>query len=347
MTALTLTRLTKEFPSREGPVRVLRSLSLSVESGELLALLGPSGCGKTTTLRLIAGLLDPTSGEIAFDEESVLRLPPEKRGAVMVFQGHALFPFMSVADNVAFGLKMRGLKRDAIRRRVMEALELVRLSGFERRWADELSGGQRQRVALARALVVRPRLLLLDEPFSNLDAELREELRAEVVRLQKRLGLTTIFVTHDQAEAVAVADRIALMMEGVIVQAGRPRDFYERPAEARVARFFGNPNIFPARKRGEVIETDWGALIVGPSPLPDGPVLATIRPEAIQFGVNGANTLSGQITDWTYQGQSARCQTMVGDRQLEIISPPYMACQPGDVITLHFPRERIWLMPMV
>ena len=345
MTTLTLIRLTKEFPSREGPVRVLRGLSLSVESGELLALLGPSGCGKTTTLRLIAGLIDPTSGEIAFDEESVLRLPPEKRGVVMVFQGHALFPFMSVADNVAFGLKMRGLKRDEIRRRVTEAMELVRLSGFERRWADELSGGQRQRVALARALVVRPRLLLLDEPFSNLDAELREELRAEVVRLQKRLGLTTLFVTHDQTEAVAVADRIALMMEGAIVQAGRPRDFYERPAEARVARYFGNTNIFPAHKRGAVIETDWGALTIGPSPLPDGPVLATIRPEAIQFGANGANTLSGQITDWTYQGLSARCRAIVGDMQLEIISPPYATCQPGDAITVYFPRERIWLMP--
>ncbi len=349
MTTLTLTRLSKDFPSRNGPARAsraLRELSLRVESGELMALLGPSGCGKTTTLRLIAGLLDPASGDIAFDGESVLSVPPEKRGAVMVFQGHLLFPFMSVADNVAFGLKMRGVGRDESRRRVAEALALVRLPGFEHRWADELSGGQRQRVALARALVVRPKLLLLDEPLSNLDPELREELRSEIVSLQKQLRITTLFVTHDQAEAVAVADRVALMMDGTVAQVGRPQDFYERPAEARVARFFGNLNIFPARKRGEVIETEWGALSVPASALPDGPVLATIRPEAVQFGPNGANTLAGQVAAWTYQGESARCRVVVGGFPLEITSPPYITCSPGDTIMLHLPRERIWLMPV-
>lgn len=346
MTSLTLTRLTKDFPSRAGPVAALREVSLRVESGELVALLGPSGCGKTTTLRLIAGLLDPTSGDIVFDDESVLRVPPEKRGAVMVFQGHLLFPFMSVADNVAFGLKMRRVGRDEIKRRVAEALALVRLPGFESRWTDELSGGQRQRVALARALVVRPKLLLLDEPLSNLDPELREELRADIVSLQKQSGITTLFVTHDQAEAVAIADRVALMMDGAVTQMGRPQDFYERPAEARVARFFGGLNIFPARKRGDLIETEWGAFAVNPSSLPDGPVLATIRPEAIQFGPNGANTLAGQVAAWTYQGESARCRVLVGGGTLEITSPPYLTCRPGDAIQLHLPRERIWLMPV-
>jgi ABC-type Fe3+/spermidine/putrescine transport system ATPase subunit len=311
----------------------------------LVAVLGPSGCGKTTTLRLIAGLLDPTSGDIAFDGEPVLGVPPEKRGAVMVFQQHLLFPFMSVADNVAFGLKMRGVGRDETRRRVAEALALVQLPGLEARWADELSDGQRQRVALARALVVRPKLLLLDEPLSNLDPELREELRTEIVNLQKQLGITTLFVTHDQAEAVAVADRVALMMDGAIIQVGKPQDFYERPAEARVARFFGNLNIFPARKRGDVIETGWGDLSINPSPLPDGPVLATIRPEAVEFGVNGTNTLTGQVAAWTYQGGSAQCRVLVGGVPLEIISPPYLTCRPGEAITLHLPRERLWLMP--
>ncbi|MBS1251203.1 MAG: Spermidine/putrescine import ATP-binding protein PotA [Anaerolineales bacterium] len=345
MTALTLDRVGKDFATQDGCVSVLQDLTLAVESGELLTLLGPSGCGKTTTLRLIAGLLDPTAGDVRFDGRSVLPVPAEKRGAVMVFQQHLLFPFMSVADNVAFGLKMRGVPRAERRRRVAEVLELVRLPGFGDRWPDELSGGQRQRVALARALVVEPRLLLLDEPLSNLDAELREEMRAEIVRLQQRAGTTTIFVTHDQTEAVTVADRIALMLDGRILQVGVPRDFYETPATPRVAQFFGTTNIFAARKRGDVIDVNWGSLVVGESPLPDGPVLATIRPEAIQFGRNGANTLSARVTAWNYRGDSARCVAVAGDTQLEISAPPYVSHQPGETITIHLPRERIWLMP--
>lgn len=345
MTSLALDCVTKDFDSPGGAVQVLRGLSLSVASGELLALLGPSGCGKTTTLRLIAGLLEPTSGDVAFDGQSVLCLPPEKRGAVMVFQQHLLFPFMSVADNVAFGLKMRRVGREEIRRRVAETLVMVQLAGFEHRWPDELSGGQRQRVALARALVVQPRLLLLDEPLSNLDAELREELRAEIIDLQQRVDITTIFVTHNQSEAVAVADRIALLLDGAIVQVGAPRDFYERPGDVRVAHFFGGVNVFPAHKRGETIETAWGPLLVGRSPLPDGPVLATIRPEAIQFGLDGVNTLTAQVAEWNYRGESARCVAVTGDTRLEISAPPYVSCQPGEMITLHFPHERIWLMP--
>ncbi|MFQ5855003.1 MAG: ABC transporter ATP-binding protein [Anaerolineae bacterium] len=345
MTSLILDGVTKDFASPSGTVQVLRGLSLAVQSGELLALLGPSGCGKTTTLRLIAGLLQPTSGDIGFDGRSVLRLPPEKRGAVMVFQQHLLFPFMSVVGNVAFGLKMRRVAREEIRRRVAEALEMVKLAGFEDRWPDELSGGQRQRVALARALVVRPRLLLLDEPLSNLDPELREELRAEIVDLQQHVGITTVFVTHDQSEAVTVADRIALMLDGTIAQVGAPRDFYERPADARVARFFGGVNVFPAHKRGETIESAWGPLAVGQSPLPDGPVLATIRPEAIQFGPNGTNTLSARVMAWTYLGESVRCVAAADETELEISAPPYVSCRPGEIVTLHLPRERIWLMP--
>lgn len=346
MTSLTLTSLSKNFSTRDGVVNAVNAVSLRVESGELLALLGPSGCGKTTILRLIAGLIAPSAGDIAFDDASVRQVPPEKRGAVLVFQNHSLFPFLSVAENVAFGLKLRRLKRDEIRRRVTDVLGLVKLSGYENRWADELSGGQRQRVALARALVIEPKLLLLDEPLSNLDPELRDELRTEIVSLQKRLGVTTIFVTHDQAEAVAIADRIALLMAGRIVQVGVPRDFYERPAEARVARFFGAGNIFPARKRGEMLETGWGALYINPSPLPDGPVLATIRPEALAFGPNGANTLTGQVAAFTYQGDSARCRVALGDSILDLAAPPSAVYQPGQAITLHFPREHIWLMPV-
>jgi ABC-type Fe3+/spermidine/putrescine transport system ATPase subunit len=345
VTQLKLDRLTKEFTSPRGAIHILHGLSLGVDAGELLALLGPSGCGKTTTLRLIAGLLDPTSGDINFDGRSVLKLPPERRGAVMVFQQHLLFPFMSVADNVAFGLRMRRLGRPEIRRRVTEALDMVRLTGLENRWPDELSGGQRQRVALARALVVTPRLLLLDEPLSNLDAELREEMREEIIRLQKQLGITTIFVTHDQSEAVAVADRIALIFDGCIVQTGTARDFYERPINPRVARFFGGANIFPGEKRGGLIKTALGSFSILPSQLSDGPVLVTIRPEAIQFGGNGANSFAAEVVSWMYQGESARCVAAVGETTLEVKAPPYMSRRPGEIVTLQLPRKHIWLMP--
>ena len=345
MASLTLARLCKDFPAPQGPVRVLHDVSLQVRPGELMALLGPSGCGKTTTLRLIAGLLEPTAGDIAFDGQSVRHLPPEKRGAVMVFQQHQLFPFMSVAENIGFGLKLRGVGREEARRRIAEALALVRLPGFEDRWPDELSGGQRQRIALARAIVVEPRLLLLDEPLSNLDAELREELRAEIVALQKRLGITTLFVTHDQTEAVTVADRIALMLDGTIAQVGVARDFYERPAHARVARFFGGVNTFPAYKQGHTIQTAWGQLAIAQSPMPDGPVQATIRPEAIQFGPNGTNTLAARIVQWTYLGEFARCVVEAAGQRLEISAPPYLSYRPGEAIQIHLPRERIWLMP--
>jgi ABC-type Fe3+/spermidine/putrescine transport system ATPase subunit len=232
-TALTLDRLTARYG--EGPV--LRDFTLDVAGGELVALLGPSGCGKTTILKIIAGLLQPVTGEVRFNGESVLSVPAEKRGAVMVFQKPLLFPYLTVAENVAFGLKMR--RSDKIRKRVSEMLRLLQLEGYESRRPSELSGGQEQRVALARALVTEPRVLLLDEPFSALDENLRTELRLLVRELQNRLGITTIFVTHDQAEAAMVSDRIALLLDGRVAQAGAPRDFYTAPSTADVARFFG------------------------------------------------------------------------------------------------------------
>ncbi|MCP4356444.1 MAG: ABC transporter ATP-binding protein, partial [Chloroflexi bacterium] len=204
MTTLTLQNLTKEYAPG---VTAVSDLNLTINEGELMVLLGPSGCGKTTTLRLISGLLQPTRGDVLFDGRSVLTVPPEKRNAVMVFQEHTLFPFMSVGDNVAYGLKMRKCNRAEIQERVAAALTAVQLPNFQNHWPDQLSGGQRQRVALARALIIRPRLLLLDEPLSNLDRSLREELRQMVRTLQQEAGITTLFVTHDQAEAVAIADR--------------------------------------------------------------------------------------------------------------------------------------------
>ena len=247
MTKLSLCNLELEYPSS---VRAIDGLELTVNAGERMVLLGPSGCGKTTTLRLIAGLLRPTGGDVLFDDQSVLHVPAERRGAVMVFQDHTLFPFKTVAENVAFGLKLRKVKRSERRERVAEALSAVQLSGFEDRWPDELSGGQRQRIALARALVVRPRLLLLDEPLTNLEPGLRAELRETICRVQRAVHITTVFVTHDQGEAMVVADRLALLIDGRLRQVGAPSDFLQHPADEDVARFFGSENMLAdARER--------------------------------------------------------------------------------------------------
>ncbi|MGH9768150.1 MAG: ABC transporter ATP-binding protein [Blastocatellia bacterium] len=234
-THLTLERVTAGY----GAQVVLRDFSLDIAAGELVALLGPSGCGKTTVLKVIAGLLDPDSGDVRFNDESMPRVAAERRGAVMVFQKPLLFPYLTVAENVAFGLKMRRMSAGQIRERVREMLRLLQLAGYESRRPNELSGGQEQRVALARALAPEPRVLLLDEPFSALDENLRAEMRLLVRELQTRLGITTIFVTHDQVEAATVADRIALLLDGKVEQAGAPRDFYTAPATLAAARFLG------------------------------------------------------------------------------------------------------------
>uniref|UniRef100_UPI00262D138F ABC transporter ATP-binding protein n=1 Tax=Thermococcus sp. TaxID=35749 RepID=UPI00262D138F len=221
----------------------LRISNLKVRDGELLTILGPSGCGKTTTLRIIAGFERPDSGEVLFGDRAVNELPPYERGIGIVFQDYALFPHMTVFRNVAFGLEMRKLPKAEIEKRVREALELVGLEGFENRYPEQLSGGQQQRVALARALVVEPKVLLLDEPLSNLDAKIRERLRSEIGRIQRELGITTLYVTHDQEEAMAISDRIAVMNVGTIEQVGKPLELYYRPKTKFVATFLGTGNI--------------------------------------------------------------------------------------------------------
>ncbi len=328
-----------------GEVTAVSDLNFTLHHGELMVLLGPSGCGKTTTLRLIAGLLSPTKGDILFDGQSVLAVPPEKRGAVMVFQKDALFPFMTVAENVAFGLKMQKLRRSEIEEKVTAALTAVQLPHFHQRRPDQLSDGQRQRVALARALVIQPRLLLLDEPFSNLDRELREELRRMIRSLQQEAGITMLFVTHDQAEAVTLADRICLMINGRLRQIGTPRDFYENPIDTQVARFFGATNFIAGVKQGQIVVTEMGEVEVAETAVADGPVTLTIRPEAIEIGRNGHNNFPALVQSSRFYGQTSQCQARIKGTQLHIVTHPFNVYREGEEIILHLPRERICLLP--
>src|SRR5262245_19463547 len=247
---------------RYGEVDAVRDLSLAIADGELVVLLGPSGCGKTTTLRMIAGFVPVTSGRIRLGDRDVTRVPSYRRNTGLVFQGYALFPHLTAAENVAFGLEMRKLPPAIVREKVAAALRLVRLDGLGDRPPRQLSGGQQQRVALARALVIEPDALLLDEPLSNLDAALREEVRVEIRQLQRALGLTTVMVTHDQDEALAMADRLVVMAGGVIQQIGTQRDLYERPANRFVAGFVGRTNFLPGRLVGAgLFESDGGLTI--------------------------------------------------------------------------------------
>lgn len=248
MTQITLRKVSKQF-TRPPDVAAVSDVDIVIDSGEFFTLLGPSGCGKTTTLRMVAGFYFPTAGDIFFDEENMTHRPAHKRGTGMVFQSYALFPHMSVAENVAYGLKVRHINRAARAPRIEEALSQVRLDGYASRRIDELSGGQQQRVALARALVIRPRVLLLDEPLSNLDAKLREETRREIRRMQLDTAITAIYVTHDQAEAMAMSDRIAVMESGRVHQVGTPQEIYNAPRTAFVARFIGNSNVLTSEVR--------------------------------------------------------------------------------------------------
>lgn len=258
MTRIRLEGITRTY----GNVIAVDNVSLDINRGELFTFLGPSGCGKTTTLRIIAGFEIPDSGRLYFDDEDVTFLKPYKRNTAMVFQNYALWPHMTVFENVAYGLKIRkkqlGLTDEDIKRMVLEALELVKLSGLEDRYPLQLSGGQQQRVALARALVVQPRVLLLDEPLSNLDAKLRVEMREEIKKIQKKLGITTIYVTHDQLEALSISDRMGIMNKGRLVQVGTPQELYFKPKNIFVADFLGRSSIY----HGELVSKADGSVTV-------------------------------------------------------------------------------------
>jgi putative spermidine/putrescine transport system ATP-binding protein len=302
-------------------------VSVAIDQGERLALLGPSGCGKTTTLNLVAGFLTPDAGEIRIAGKDVARLPPHRRNTGMVFQSYALFPHLPVAENVAFGLRMRRLDRAAIARRVAEALALVRLDRLGDRYPSQLSGGQQQRVALARALVIRPEILLLDEPLSNLDAKLRQEMRMELVGILESVGITTIFVTHDQDEALSLADRVVVMNAGRIEQVGTPTEVYEEPATAFVAKFLGEPNVLAARVAsvagGEIAcDLEGGYRVVSGRKAPvraGDKVEVIVRAERVRLAraPSGlANSFPARLEHVMYLGADLRYLVRLGPHQL-------------------------------
>ena len=335
-----------------GGVRAVDAMDLAILEGEFLSLLGPSGCGKTTTLNLIAGFVEPTAGRILIDGEDVTGLPAHLRGLGVVFQSYALFPHLSVFENVAFGLRERRAPAPEIARRVGEALELVQLDRQGRQRPAELSGGMQQRVALARALVYRPRVLLLDEPLAALDKKLREEMRDELRAIQRTVGITTVFVTHDQAEALGLSDRIAVMSRGRIEQLGAPREIYERPASRFVADFIGASTVL----RGRVVADDRVALSpdltirvsVGAALRVGEEVELAIRPERVRLAAApGEGTAEVRIDGLVYQGAMTEVSTRLGDGQrvrVFVNEPAPMPLAPGQVIYLRLPADAFMVL---
>lgn len=346
MIGIRIEQLTKSY----GNVAALDGVHLQIEPGEIFFLLGPSGCGKTTLLRCLAGFCIPDAGTIWFGEDDVTRLPAHRRRTGMVFQNYALWPHKTVAENVAFGLEELGIAREELGGRVAEALTSVRMEGFAERGIHELSGGQQQRVALARALVVRPRCLLLDEPLSNLDAKLRLEMRTEIRRICKEAGLTAVYVTHDQKEALSIADRVAVLRNGRICQVGTPDSIYRRPASRFVADFVGETNFLQA----EVLSTDGGRLVAAASGVrfeaagavsrfaPGDRVTLSIRPEAWRFsagpGAEAVNSLPGRIEESVYLGEMAqyRVTTAIAGESLKVyeMNPRAVAASGPCVLTV-------------
>ena len=350
MAQLALNHLTKRY----GEFTAVRDLTLSAAEGEFLVLLGPSGCGKTTTLRMIAGFVAPTSGVIRLGGRDVTRLPPWKRNTGLVFQSYALFPHLTVAQNVAFGLEMRKIPRAELGARVAEALKLVRLDVYGERLPRQLSGGQQQRVALARALAIRPDLLLLDEPLSNLDAKLRAQVRVEIRDLQRELGITTVMVTHDQEEALTVADRLVVMAEGAVRQIGTQRDLYERPADRFVAEFVGRSTFLAGRLEGSNVFRTAGGLAIRCAPGSTGGTAAlALRPERLTLSrhpIPGLdNNLPGKVDLVSYLGAALDVRVRLSPDDRVIVQLPNRvngeAPAEGEVMYVGWPAEAGLVFP--
>jgi iron(III) transport system ATP-binding protein len=338
-----------------GNVIAVDDVSLEILDGELFTLLGPSGCGKTTLLRLVAGFYRPDAGTVCFGDRVVNDLPPHARNIGMVFQSYALWPHMTVFQNIAYGLRLRGLRGGALQARVEEGLRMVNLAGLGGRHPGQLSGGQQQRVALARALVLNPDLLLLDEPLSNLDAKIRVQVRAEIRRLQQALGITTVYVTHDQEEALSLSDRVAVMREGRVLQVGRPRELYERPRTRFVADFIGTNNLVPgivAAQEGEIVRVDTalGPLRARAGPVRVGePCVLAVRPENLAVGESADNVVRGRVVLASYLGNTLRYDIDAGGLTLKAdVRDPWHhePLAPGASVALGFPPSVALLLPM-
>jgi putative spermidine/putrescine transport system ATP-binding protein len=326
-----------------GTVNALQEVTLNVRRGEFIALLGPSGCGKSTALNCLAGLLTLSSGSIWLDKNRIDGLKPEERGFGMVFQNYALFPHMTVRKNIAFGLAMQGLAKAEIARKVDEALSIVRLGDQGNKLPGQLSGGQQQRVAIARAIVIEPPLVLMDEPLSNLDAKLRLEMRAEIRRIHELIGSATIYVTHDQEEALSLADRIVVMREGRVRQVGTPEELYARPAHSDIAEFMGYRNLIPSQVSGDGTVTVGGASFRGTAiEQVSGKGLAAIRPDDLNVAADGP--LTATVETAQYHGDCFYCSGKAADgTELYFLSPSKV--QKGDSVRLAADRDRVLIYP--
>ena len=355
MTSGTINHVSKRF----GATSVLSDISVSIAAGELFFLLGPSGCGKTTLLRIIAGFTEPSAGQVLFDGRDVSTVPPHRRNTGMVFQNYALWPHLSVAENVAFGLDVRGVSAAEKRQRVAEALALVQMDGYAARYPHQLSGGQQQRVALARALVIKPDVVLLDEPLSNLDAGLRIEMRKELHRIHAELGLTMVYVTHDQKEALSLATRLAVMQHGVLAQVATPAEIYQNPDSVFVAQFVGETNVLPGRvaradERQIEVATAPGALLCpaerAAKPFRAGDeVLVSVRPEGITFAAGAAapNVWPATVVESTYLGEVVQVLCKVGDTTLRMtaLNPAGAPPAPGQARLLALNPAHVRILP--
>jgi len=360
LTQIRVENLVKTF--ERGKIKAVDHVSLTVEGGKLLTLLGPSGCGKSTTLRCIAGLEVQESGNIFLgttlvsSPEKGIYLPPEKRGLGMVFQSYAVWPHMTVFENVAFPLKRKGVRREDIKKKVSQAIHLVGLEGLEERFPTKLSGGQQQRVSFARAVVGEPRALLFDEPLSNLDAKLRERMRFEIVSLQKKLGVTTVYVTHDQAEAMVISDQVAVMDRGLIMQIGTPREIYENPENKFIAGFIGFTNFITGRVLRRSSDQKFWVLdcpeikaeisgISSKSLQPGQEVEVSVRPEHIQIfpppSAEPLNRIKGQLEVKTYLGEYNDCLIRVSEKLVRVKASPELELSPGQTIDLYLNPNKL------